>query len=728
MTPLPTSFPAAEEFLPALLDLSLAGIVCYAPVLDATGQVVDFAFAYLNPAAQRLLRLPAHPASSYAQQFPESRTNGALAFHQAAFLVQEPQEFEFNYQADGYDGYFRVMGRRLGELLLVSFTMTQAQDHTAVEQALRASQAREQAARTEAERQRGELQRIFAQAPVAIAVYRGPNYIIELANPLVCALWGRTQAQAVGTPLFELLPEVAGQGYEELLAQVAATGEPHVAHETPSLIDRGGQRDTVHWNFVYLPMREEDGRVSGIMVVATEVSEQVAARGLVQALNDQLATANQALHTSNAELLANQEEVLLVQQQLEAHVAERTAQLQVARGEAERQRARLEQLFMQAPAAICILDGPALVYELVSPGYQALFPDRELLGKPILVALPEIADNPVYTTFRHVYETGQAHEEQALLIPIARPIDGVLENRYFKYVQQARYHAAGHIDGVLVFAFEVTKQVRARQQAEALQAQVQTLNEELAATNQELRVSNEEHGTTNHQLLRTNRDLDNFIYAASHDLKAPIANIEGLLLALRQDLPDAVVSTALIGRLLGLIDASIARFQQTIGHLTNLSQLQQDEASPIEIVDLAALVDDVCLDLASTVAATGAQLVIAIGKCPTIRFAPKNLRSIVYNLLSNALKYREPSRPPVVHLRAHCVGEQVELAVQDNGLGLDADQQSKLFRLFKRLHTHVEGSGVGLYTIRQIVENAGGTITVQSEPGLGATFTVSLPR
>lgn len=107
MTPLPTSFPIAEEFLPALLDLSLAGIVCYTPVLDATEQVVDFAFAYLNPAAQQLLRLPAHPANSYTQQFPDSRTNGALAFHQAAFLAQEPQQFELNYQADGHDGYFR---------------------------------------------------------------------------------------------------------------------------------------------------------------------------------------------------------------------------------------------------------------------------------------------------------------------------------------------------------------------------------------------------------------------------------------------------------------------------------------------------------------------------------------------------------------------------------------------------------------------------------------------
>lgn len=112
--PLPTPTPPVAALLPTLLDLSLAGVVCYTPVLDGAGQVVDFAFAYLNPAAQRLLGVPAHLTASYLQQFPEARTNGAFVFHRDTFLVGGPAHFELNYQADGYDNYFRVAAQRVG--------------------------------------------------------------------------------------------------------------------------------------------------------------------------------------------------------------------------------------------------------------------------------------------------------------------------------------------------------------------------------------------------------------------------------------------------------------------------------------------------------------------------------------------------------------------------------------------------------------------------------------
>lgn len=139
------------------------------------------------------------------------------------------------------------------------------------------------------------------------------------------------------------------------------------------------------------------------------------------------------------------------------------------------------------------------------------------------------------------------------------------------------------------------------------------------------------------------------------------------------------------------------------------------------------MVEDVRLDLAPVVEATQAQLLLDLAACPTVYFSPKNLRSIVYNLLSNALKYHDPTRPSVVQVRATCLAGQVVLAVQDNGLGLSPTQQSDLFMLFKRLHTHVEGTGVGLYMLKRIIENAGGTITVRSQLGVGSTFTVTLP-
>ena len=90
------------------------------------------------------------------------------------------------------------------------------------------------------------------------------------------------------------------------------------------------------------------------------------------------------------------------------------------------------------PAAVCILTGPELVYELVNPGYQQLFPGRRLLGRPLLEALPELAGQPVWHSLRQVYETGQTHEELEMLIPIARHEGGPLEDFYLHYIQQAR--------------------------------------------------------------------------------------------------------------------------------------------------------------------------------------------------------------------------------------------------------------------------------------------------
>ena len=214
---------------------------------------------------------------------------------------------------------------------------------------LRESQVREQAANEAAELQRGELERIFAQAPVAIATFRGPQFVIELANPMVLALWDRTKEQALGTPLFELLPEITGQGFDDLLNQVMTTGENYVAKEMPSTIIRNGQPETVHWDFVYLPLRQDDGATTGVMAVATDVSGQVQARQQIQDLNHQLAAVNSALHESNAELLANQEEVLQVQQLLEGRVAERTRQLEVALAQAGQPRASAAELRQEQP-------------------------------------------------------------------------------------------------------------------------------------------------------------------------------------------------------------------------------------------------------------------------------------------------------------------------------------------------------------------------------------------
>ncbi len=171
---------------------------------------------------------------------------------------------------------------------------------------------------------------------------------------------------------------------------------------------------------------------------------------------------------------------------------------------------------------------------------------------------------------------------------------------------------------------------------------------------------------------------------------------------------------------------SIRRFQTTLRHLTSIIEKQAGgpAAQPLY---LAALVEDVRLDLAPLLAETQGELLVDVQACPILRGSPKDIRSILLNLLSNALKYRAPDRPARVQLLATCDAQWAELRVQDNGLGLSHAQQSQLFGLFTRLHDHVEGSGVGLYSIKRLIDNRGGTITVESTLGVGSTFRVRLP-
>ena len=245
--------------------------------------------------------------------------------------------------------------------------------------------------------------------------------------------------------------------------------------------------------------------------------------------------------------------------------------------------------------------------------------------------------------------------------------------------------------------------------------------ERVAQAQAQLRANNE-------QLTRVNEDLDNFVYTASHDLKGPITNIEGLLQALVVELPPASRDAAQVPAILDMMQDSVDRFRRTIEHLTAVIEVQKADPLAPAPADILAVIANVRLDLAPELRAAAGRLEVDADDCEPLPFAEKNLRSVVYNLLSNAIKYRDPARLLHVHLSCHTVGGEVVLTVRDNGLGLDLADEDRLFAMFQRLHDHVEGSGIGLYMVKKLVENAGGRITVQSQVGVGSTFTVYFRR
>ncbi len=145
---------------------------------------------------------------------------------------------------------------------------------------------RERTARREAELQRERLVSLFTQAPTPIAILRGPNHVIELANASACRVWGRTPDQVIQRPLLDALPELRGQVFPELLDRVLKTGEPYIGKETLARVRRrdDGPLDHIFYNFVYDPLRSVSGEVEGVLVLAFDVTDEVLARHEIERL------------------------------------------------------------------------------------------------------------------------------------------------------------------------------------------------------------------------------------------------------------------------------------------------------------------------------------------------------------------------------------------------------------------------------------------------------------
>ena len=247
----PSPAQPAADVLQILLAVSLTGVILFRPVYDLTApaELIDLAYVHLNPAAQRMLRLPECPADSFLTLYPHTGETGVFAFYRDTLLSGQAGRYDLNYSHDGLDNYFQLAAQRCGDVLVVSFTDTADHGRSAVEIALRESQARERVARAEAEAQRRALQQLFAQAPVAIAVTRGPALVVDFANSGMLAMWGKTSPQALHRPLFEAVPEVVGQGYEGILAQVLRTGETVVVQEQPAQLLRQGEPVSAYFTF-----------------------------------------------------------------------------------------------------------------------------------------------------------------------------------------------------------------------------------------------------------------------------------------------------------------------------------------------------------------------------------------------------------------------------------------------------------------------------------------------
>ena len=231
------------------------------------------------------------------------------------------------------------------------------------------------------------------------------------------------------------------------------------------------------------------------------------------------------------------------------------------------------------------------------------------------------------------------------------------------------------------------------------------------------------------ELARSNAELEQFAFVASHDLQEPLRKIQAF--GDRLKLKSAKVRSPEVHDYLERMQSAAARMQTLINDLLAFSRVIRC-SEPFAPVDLGAVTREVVSDLEVRIEQTAAK--IEIGELPTIAADAMQMRQLMLNLVGNALKFQPPGGTPVVSIQSRMInapsGEPLaEITVQDNGIGFEEKYLDKIFAVFQRLHgrTEYEGTGVGLAVCRRITDRHGGTITARSQLGEGATFIVTLP-
>jgi signal transduction histidine kinase len=289
-------------------------------------------------------------------------------------------------------------------------------------------------------------------------------------------------------------------------------------------------------------------------------------------------------------------------------------------------------------------------------------------------------------------------------------------------------------DGTLIGFGKVTRDLTGRREAEvqarklaaeeAAHAEAARRADELAAALDESNRAREAADRAVAETMEAYRELDQFAYAASHDLKAPLRGVANIAQWIEEDLGSQL--NAQTGEHIRLLLGRVHRMEALIDGILAYSRAGRTPRQP-ETVDTGKLVHSI-IDLLSP--PDSAKIEIAPGM-PEITTERLPLEQVLMNLISNAIKHGHTDRPAVaIRVAARDVGEVIEFTVTDDGPGIAPEYHERVWEIFQTLASRdkVEGTGVGLALVKKIVERRGGRVSLESEPGRGATFRVLWPK
>lgn len=259
-------------------------------------------------------------------------------------------------------------------------------------------------------------------------------------------------------------------------------------------------------------------------------------------------------------------------------------------------------------------------------------------------------------------------------------------------------------------------------------AELTTVNKKLIFQNNEkekraaeLKLAGIERIKMVNELLQRNKELEQFAYIVSHNLRAPVANIIGASTALNEmGLTSAEKATLRKG-----ISASAIKVDDVIHDLNDILQVKSKINETREIVNFSGLVDDIKASIAHLVNKDDVEIKYDFPDINEYFTIKPYLYSIFLNLISNSVKYRRPDNHCIIEIMSHLLKDKIELTFSDNGMGIDLDKKGgQVFGLYKRFHTHIEGKGIGLFMVKTQVEALGGKISVKSRENVGTEFKI----
>jgi len=519
-----------------------------------------------------------------------------------------------------------------------------------------------------------QLLSLFEQSPVGIAILSNDDLTFTMANPFYGELAGRLPENIIGKPLLEALPELKGQGFDKLLYDVIETGIPYIANEVAVNLVRDGKLDTFYVDLAYQPYQENNNPISGVFVVAMDVTQQVLSRKKVEMSESSLRGVIEMAELSTWEfnIITNQ--------------------------------------FSYSPRFMEWLGFSGDITKDTKEAFNPLPPEyRKQVADKINEAISPDG-NGIYRNEHPIinHSTGQVRIIQAHA--------------------EVLYDREGNPSVLRGSAQDITKERELQQQ---LAFQVKNRTEELVAANKDLAQANQ-------NLQKSNSELAQFAYIASHDLQEPVRKISTFIRMLEDNIGDTIDERS--RNYINRIHTSTDRMTNLIRDILGFSQLSKENDGFVA-VDLNEIVKNILADFDLIIEQKNA--VINYDGLPTIDAIPIQMSQLFGNLISNSLKYSREHISPVITITTKLVTEEeriqhhisdpkriyYKIELRDNGIGFNQEYAEQIFNIFQRLHSKTEyaGTGIGLAMCKKITQNHHGDIYALASEKEGAVFIVLLP-